>query len=252
MSRQHQFINSAINIMACNRDGSHRTKNDRRVALLDNLKLLYASGYQLNHVRYIKQKHIRFMVAQWMESGLSTGTIKNRLSHFRWLMGKVGKSQVIPDNDKLGIRKRIYAKNVDRSTELTMGDLTKVSDSLMRLSLKGQQLFGLRVEESLKLQPHLADAGNALFIKGSWAKGGRERLIPIRTAAQRAWLEDCKRAIAEKNQSLIPNEVSYKTYRKRFEKRCERAGINRCHGLRHAYAQQRYRELTGFDCTRDR
>ena len=29
---------------------------------------------------------------------------------------------------------------------------------------------------------------------------------------------------------------------------CERAGINKRHGLRHAYAQRRYHELTGFAC----
>ena len=28
----------------------------------------------------------------------------------------------------------------------------------------------------------------------------------------------------------------------------QKAGIKHAHGLRHAYAQQRYRELTGWEC----
>jgi hypothetical protein len=33
---------------------------------------------------------------------------------------------------------------------------------------------------------------------------------------------------------------------RRFEFQCARAGIHRVHGLRHQYAQIRYRELTGW------
>ena len=32
----------------------------------------------------------------------------------------------------------------------------------------------------------------------------------------------------------------------RFEYQCDRAGINHVHGHRHQYAQERYRELTGW------
>ena len=83
-------------------------------------------------------------------------------------------------------------------------------------------------------------------IKKSWTKGGRERSIPILTEAQRIWLEEAKKLVQYKSHSLIPADTTYKTYRKRFEKSCERAGIDHRHGLRHAYAQRRYQEITGF------
>jgi integrase len=35
---------------------------------------------------------------------------------------------------------------------------------------------------------------------------------------------------------------------KRFETQCQKAGIHHVHGLRHRYAQARYRELTGWEC----
>lgn len=100
----------------------------------------------------------------------------------------------------------------------------------------------MRVEESLKLQPFLADCGKALFIKGSWAKGSRERFIPILTEEQRLWIDKCKAIVENKESSLISDDTIYKTYRKRFEKCCERAGIDKRLGLRHHYAQKRYAE----------
>ena len=78
------------------------------------------------------------------------------------------------------------------------------------------------------------------------AKGGRERRIPILTEAQRMWLEEAKQLVQYKSHSLIPADTTYKTYRKRFEQACSRAGVTHRHGLRHLYAQNRYLELTGW------
>ena len=46
--------------------------------------------------------------------------------------------------------------------------------------------------------------------------------------------------------SLIPAELSYVEQLHRFEYQCDQAGIHRVHGHRHQYAQERYRELTGW------
>ena len=119
----------------------------------------------------------------------------------------------------------------------------------MQMSLQAQKLFGLRMEESLKIQPFVADKGDQLFIKGSWAKGGKDRYIPILKPEQRQWLNDAKTLVKFKSHSLIPVDTSFKTYYERFRKRCARNGINSRHGLRHAYAQQRYQELTNMPCS---
>ncbi|WP_230320740.1 phage integrase N-terminal domain-containing protein [Erwinia sorbitola] len=39
----------------------------------------------------LKTKHITYLVKQWQEQKLSTGTIKNRMAHLRWWAEKVGK-----------------------------------------------------------------------------------------------------------------------------------------------------------------
>ncbi|MEM9103856.1 MAG: phage integrase N-terminal domain-containing protein [Pseudomonadota bacterium] len=248
MSKRHQFIKSLIGVLKHNRDGSHVTQANRRQQLVQMLHQLYDAGYQLEHICYIKQRHVRYLVQHWQTEQKSTATIKNRLSNLRWLMRKINREVVVPSNTDLGIPKRVYLTNADKSYCLPDGDLDKITDRFVQLSLRGQQLFGLRFEESLKLQPYIADGGDYLYIKNSWSKGGRERIIPILNEAQRAWLEECKAFVRYKQNSLIPQEVTYKSHRRYVIHCCERAGIHKRHGLRHQYTQQRYRSITGWDC----
>ncbi len=247
MSKKQKLINSVIHVLAHNRDGSYRTRADRQQYLIKMANDLYHAGFQLDHIRYLKAKHIWHIVHSW-QGQISSGTMKNRLSHIRWLLGKFNQQDRVPANDQLGIQKRQYVTHEDKSRELTPNDLSKIKDPGMQLSLQAQVLFGLRVEESLKIKPFVAGLGEQLFIKGSWSKGGRDRYIPICTQAQRQWLKGAKQWVRFKHRSLISKDTSYKTYRSRFNKACQRAGIYHCHGHRHQYAQQRYYELTGWPC----
>ena len=94
--------------------------------------------------------------------------------------------------------------------------------------------------------PAWADRGDQLVLKSCWTKGGRERVIPIRTAEQRRVLDKAK--LLAGTGSLIPKGMRYVEQLKRFETQCQKAGIHHVHGLRHHYAQARYRELTGWEC----
>ena len=124
------------------------------------------------------------------------------------------------------------------------GNPATVADSYTALSLRLQEAFGLRREESIKLRPTWADRGDVLHLKASWTKGGKERDIPIRTEAQRELLQEAKQLAGAG--SLIPAEMSYRDQLNRFKAQTARAGIDRVHGLRHHYAQARYAELTGW------
>lgn len=163
-------------------------------------------------------------------------------------MKKLNKVNTVPDNDSLGIPKRVYVTNKDKSIQLSEGHWQQIHDLRVKLSLEGQKLFGLRLQESLKLQPYIADGGHYLYIKSSWSKGGRERIIAIRTAEQRDWLDRCKSFVKTKQSSLIPDDKSYKEHQSYVIRCCETAGVNKRHGLRHRYAQQRYRQITSWDC----
>ena len=83
-----------------------------------------------------------------------------------------------------------------------------------------------------------------LRLQASRTKGGKEREIPIRTEEQRALLDEAKQFAG--SGSLIPAELSYRDQLNRFKAQTAQAGIHRVHGLRHAYAQSRYEQLTGW------
>ena len=122
--------------------------------------------------------------------------------------------------------------------------LEKVRDIHVRMSLELQQAFGLRREESIKFIPSYADQDDHLKLKPSWTKGGKARTIPIRTEYQREVLNRAHK-LAGKG-SLIPSSRNYKQQVRIYDGHVLRAGLSKMHGLRHAYAQQRYAELTGW------
>jgi len=107
-----------------------------------------------------------------------------------------------------------------------------------------QQAFGLRREEAIKFIPSYADQGDHLVLKPSWTKGGKARVIPIRTPEQREVL-DRARKLAGKG-SMIPSNRNYVQQLRIYEGHTIRVGLSKMHGLRHAYAQRRYEELTGW------
>jgi site-specific recombinase XerC len=230
-----------------NHDGSYATRHAREAILTQIANQLHELGFRDMKASSLKPKHVMALVEHWKSQGLSAGTIKNRMTELRWWAEKVNKQNVMArDNEHYGIARRQYVTNLDKSRTLTSGDLSKVTDPYTQLSLKLQGAFGLRLEESIKIRPEWADRGDRLSLKDTWTKGGRARELPIRNAQQRAVLEEAKQ-LAGKG-SLIPADKSYKAQMNRFKAQCQAAGIYHVHGHRHHYAQERYRELTGWQC----
>lgn len=231
-----------------NRDGSFATQADRRNILDLVANQLHEMGYRHMRGSSLKTKHVDALVAQSKAQPLSTGTFKNRMAALRWLAGKLGKNGIVKtDNAAYGIGKRSSVATASKARVLTGGELAMVVDPFVAMSLKLQAAVGLRREESIKIVPAWADRGDHLLLKASWTKGGREREIPINTARQRALLADAKALAAGK--SLVgPAYGSYRAWLAHFKYVCASAGIHKVHGHRHLYAQERYRELTGWAC----
>lgn len=230
-----------------NRDGSFATRAERTRALSLAATQLHALGYRHMSTSSLKPKHVEALVKRWKSEALSAGTIKNRLSHIRWWAEKVDRASVVArSNDAYGIADRNFVTNVSKGIELTTRQLDGITDPNTRLSLELQAAFGMRRAESIKFTVVFADRGDKLVLKATWCKGGKEREIPIRTLEQRALL-NAVRAHCGKV-SLIPSGMSYKQQLQRFKHQCAVAGIHGVHGLRHAYAQARYQELTGWPC----
>jgi hypothetical protein len=229
-----------------NADGSHATQAARFLTLQQCARELRASGYNQLRAGSLKMKHVMCLVGQWQQSGLSAGTVKNRMAHVRWLAEKLGKAGMIPkDNAQLGIAERQFANTGNKAQELD-GRLDSVADPYVHMSLQLQAAFGLRREESIKIKPSIADKGQTLALQASWCKGGRERVISIQTAEQRAVL-DAAHALAGQG-SLIPADKSYVKQQRMYDAQTKAAGLANMHGLRHQYAQGRYEALTGWKC----
>jgi len=228
-----------------NRDGSFATQAERERALTLFANQLHELGFKGMTATSLKPKHVEALVARWKAENLSSGTIKNRMSHLRWWAEKIGKASIIArDNTAYGIADRTYVTNVSKALTVQDGQLAKITDTNSALSLRLQAAFGLRRAESIKFTASYADRGDRLVLKASWCKGGKEREVPVRTVEQRALL-DTVRAHAGKG-SLIPADKTYKQQLDRFKHQCAKAGIHNVHGLRHAYAQARYQALTGW------
>ncbi|CZF84827.1 phage integrase N-terminal domain-containing protein [Grimontia marina] len=237
------FMCQANQVLRRNRDGSHATQAERKkvIQLID--KELRELGVKKLELRNLKRKHIDKLLKHWNESGKAAGTIKNRMSHIRWLAEKIGKSGLVPaSNTSLGIAKRQYVTNKSKARHLSETQLKAIGDPHLEAALRMQKAFGLRREEAMKIILRDADRGTHLHIVKT--KGARPRDIPIRTEEQRSLIDEVKSLVGAG--SLIPPELKYVQQLRRFEKACIEIGLDRSHGLRHAYAQQRYLELTGW------
>ena len=227
------------------REGAYGTQNKRERMLTLMANQLHALGYRGMTTRSLKPKHVEALVKLWIDQGLSIGTLKNRMAAIRWWAHKVDKQNVVArSNEHYGIPDRRFITNESKAKTVTRAQLDKVRDVHVRMSLELQQAFGLRREEAIKFQPSFADRGDRLVLKASWTKGGRERTIPVRTEAQRDVLNRARRLAGLG--SLIPSNRNYVQQLRVYEGNTLRAGLSNMHGLRHAYAQNRYEELTGW------
>ena len=228
-----------------NRDGSYATQDQRSRMLSLMANQLYDLGYRKMTVQSLKPKHVEALTQLWERQGIAIGTRKNRLAALRWWAKKIGKQNVVGrDNAAYGIGSRVYVSNTSKAQELNEPKLAEITDPYVQHSIRLQAAFGLRREESIKIWPAWADQGDHIRLKGSWTKGGKPRTVPITTDVQRQVLDEVK-AFA-KGGALIPPDKNYVQQRNAYVEQLRSVGLKKLHGLRHAYAQRRYKELTGW------
>ncbi len=215
---------------------------DMRHMLNRCVKDLHAQGHMLTHINGLKPKHVHILVEHWKSQDKNPATIKNYMSKLRKVGVLLEKPQLVkPDNDAYQISRRSYAPTHNKAIHQI--DFSNCTDPMIHLSLEAQSLFGLRREESMKIVLNDAWDGEELKIKPSWTKGGIGRAIGITNHEQRQWLIKAIQQVPA-GQSLIPKERTYKQHLRHYQMQTEQMGISKCHGLRHAYAQRRYHELT--------
>lgn len=228
------------------REGSKGTQAARHRSLDQMANQLHELGYRrISGPKGLKEKHVVALVQHWQATGITDATMKNRMSHLRWMASTARMPHLVQlDNDGYGIGRRQFVTNEDRSVKFTQEKIAALPDPYVRMSAELQREFGLRREEAMKFIPSWADQGDHIRLKDSWTKGGRPREIPVLTQAQRDVLDRAKNLTPM--HSLIPAERSYIQHVKIFERQMEAVGLGKSHGARHGYAQARYEALTGW------
>ena len=241
-----ELSKSLKDLCARSGEGSFGTRALRQRGLMAMAEELMHMGYRLPHARSLKGKHVAVLVGHWKAGGLSDQTIRNRLTWLRWWAYQINKPGLLPKtNDTFGLAERGRFSG-NKAKRLEQAALGRVSDQRVQLALKLEAAFGLRREEALKMRPILADRGDRLALKASWCKGGRYREIPVTHEKQRALLDEVRALVGDG--SLIGEGRNYYQALKGYENQLLKAGISNAHGYRHAYAQWRYRQLTGWSC----
>ncbi|MGS2723796.1 phage integrase N-terminal domain-containing protein [Porticoccus sp. GXU_MW_L64] len=228
-----------------NRDGSYSTRSTREANLQKIANDLHKLGFRGMKARSLKQKHVDALVKQYQQESINPRTLKNRLSYLRWWADKIGRPQVVArSNSHYGIERIQHKATESKAQSLDQQRLNRIDDPHIKISLELQAAFGLRREESIKFMPSYADQKDHIQLKATWCKGGKTRTIPIENQQQRDVLNRAHQ-LAGKG-SLIPRHLTYVQQMRRYEKQTAKVGFHKLHGLRHAYAQAKYLELTGW------
>ena len=224
------------------RERSHGTRKGRAYAL-DRMATMLDRQFPRLRAWNLKGKHVEFMVADWKRRDLSMGTMANYMAHLRWFANAIGKPNIVRrSNAGYGIVKERRAEN--RACGLPAHNLAKVKDMHVRMALRMELAFGLRREEAIKFSPSYADRRDRIVLKASTTKGGRAREIPVLRDEQRRLLDEVRALVG--GGALIPPHRNYREQLRVYETQTRDAGLTNMQGLRYAYAQRRYEEITGW------
>lgn len=239
---------------------SFATQDKRADVLYAGFKSLQTLGFRMDTVMSLRGKHIEALAKDWHARGFSASTLHNNLSVFRTFAEWIGKAGMVRDTEHYlgsGVTTRSSIAREDKSWSQrgidVAGKIEQVrqKDARVALQLQLQLAFGLRAREAMQLRPHIADQGAYLSITHG-TKGGRDRVEPIRTPEQRALLDHAKTFCATRSSSTSDPQRKLAQWKNHYYQVVRSCGITRkngitSHGLRHQYANERYRELSGSD-----
>lgn len=223
--------------------------------------ILRELDFKVRQWKNLTNKHVAALVKYWERKGLSIKTIKNYLSTIRRITRYYGNDRIRVQNEDFGIERMKSVTNEDKSllkisfdqAVKTLGYGQKEYDLRFKGMLLLQRGLGLRLEESAKFDPRqsLRPDGRVLICCGT--KGGRERILDQITPEGQLAIDFVKRIIGS-NRNLIPKTDGMTEYKwlNIYFKRMGEIGLTRKdagaggHGNRHAFAQDRYEQITMF------
>lgn len=243
-----------------NRQGSYKTKEKYQNDTKNFAKFL-AKEFRLQNMRNISDKHLEKYIKHMQEQKLAPSTIKDRLAAIRFFHDKLDRTKhILSPNQKFQLEKRSFGgvnrawRDSEYKAFLKLCD-QRGNDRMASIAQLARN-EGLRIHETLKIdrsQVEKALRDGVLTVKG---KGGKVREVPL-SREGRSMLQERIQNI-ERGDKLFIQEGE-KTHlvikqcqnfinrnREHFQEERDQAGEIRnitFHGLRHAYAQDRFEDF---------
>jgi len=241
-----------------NLTGSGKTVLNHRREAMRFADTLREQGFGVNKWCNVTNKHVGAVVDVWKSDGLSVATIKEYLSGVRAVAIAYGNDRIHPSNAEFGLERRVYVDNRDKAIpdtvyQTAVNRLGQGDENQQRLAaqITVMRELGLRHEEARKLNPDRALLRDGRIYIADGTKGGRDRVLHEPTARQIDAVRALRRFIGRHGNSM-PDSMHERAWERYAYKQAARLGISRTacgaslHGLRHAYAQERYQQLAGF------
>lgn len=257
-------------------DSNHMSVNgDRRVGRLTKqarIEKLYLGfnelielGFKIQNPRNFNEKHIKALASHWETKGLSASTIQNRISVFRTFAEWIGKKGMVKEStayvsDPSKVKRSQVAQRDMSWTAAGFDILSKFQEIEAYSKHAAAQLlmikaFGLRRMEALSFKPNrnwenLEGSEHGVIRVRDGTKGGRERILVVRTDEQVHALKYAKEVAGAKPaatigypyKSLEESCQHYNYVLRKFGLTKKELGVTG-HGLRHQYAHTRFEEL---------
>lgn len=211
-----------------------------------------------NNLSDLSYKHLSIIFKHWESKRLSSSTISNRYSVLKRFYKMIGKDQP-PELRSMLIDPSIatrsqtatrsldwHANGIDTAEVLKM---IEAEDQRVATTLKLCLMFGMRLKEAVSFMP-LTNVHDNVILINKGAKGGRARVVPIETDAQRDLLKEaCIRANPRtgylgQTKKLSTNLNHVYSVLKAFGITKNDSGVT-IHGLRHTYLNAVYEAITG-------
>ena len=151
---------------------------------------------------------------------------------------------MVRPNADYGMRPRSHVSDGTRRRDLDAERLARVRDPTCAWRCGCRRRSGCAGSKRSSSPLRGTTGGDRIGLKGAATKGGRPREVPVLQEAQREVLDEARELV--RGGALIPPGRNYAEQKRVYEAETRKAGLDRNHGLRHAYALDRYECLTGW------
>jgi hypothetical protein len=230
---------------------AEKTKFNIRTEATSIARDLIEIGYNRNGTaRNLTEQDIRSLVSFYQAQNFAVGTIQNKMTVVRHIL-VAADNKISISNIQLGIsegRDVLNTANVNKACALPSAAQLAGMDKVLSGAISLAAAYGLRKDESLYVVhaltlKHTVSQNNKLIIPRGKGKGTVARTFEMRDNG------NVLRAVAQAVGGLKTytklEKSRIENFRNRLENEVRKVDNLNMHGLRHAYAQERYSSLTG-------